>query len=209
MNNRVLSSLMLAATLSLAAAACDGNNPFCSVRPGSAACFYGIAEDVSPSSLDGWEECWSGLYSESGDSISGILSDCDKPFLMLACRPVGDTNFTLAAYAAREDVTFDTGSDNNDITHEANGVSWYFSDDDLSWGFAPGGLRVNKDSCDYDGSEVSPGDDPVDCEVDCLPEPEKRLCWHTDVNQISGGYRCGHNDLNGDSEWERIILQAD
>jgi hypothetical protein len=35
------------------------------------------------------------------------------------------------------------------------------------------------------------------------------MCWHTGGQTINSGYRCGANDLNGNSQWERAVFQAD
>ena len=54
---------------------------------------------------------------------------------------------------------------------------------------------VNRNSCDYnDGFQQL---------------PDQRMCWHTGGNNISSGYRCGSNDLNGAFNWERVIFEAD
>jgi hypothetical protein len=109
---------------------------------------------------------------------------------MLACRPVGSANFTVAAFANRNDVLTDTGDTDNDITHVANGEGWYYNSN-YSWGFAKAGDGVDKNSCDY------------------LPvgNLDKRLCFHTVDGHIDGGYRCGTTvDLNGSTTWERVIL---
>jgi hypothetical protein len=115
---------------------------------------------------------------------------------MLACRPVGDPNLTLAAWGARDDVTFDTGPTVS-VTHEANNVAWYFNSD-WSWGFAPGGATVYKSSCDYKGGGAQ-------------TDPDKRMCWHLSSGATSDGFRCGSDetsDLMGSTTWERVIYHA-
>ena len=32
------------------------------------------------------------------------------------------------------------------------------------------------------------------------------MCWHAGGDDIRSGYRCGDNSLNGNAEWERIVL---
>jgi hypothetical protein len=94
--------------------------------------------------------------------------------------------------APRADVLFNCGEQNN-CTQQSNGVGWYYSTT-WSWGFAPGGLPVNRDSCDFnDGGQAS---------------PQLRLCWHTGGNSLTGGYRCG-NDTPFGSDWHRIVFEAD
>jgi hypothetical protein len=140
--------------------------------------------------LSGWTQCYSDTYANSGTPLSTILSQCGGTQLLLACRPVGSSTLSLAANAPRADVIFDTGTGNT--THTANGVEWYFNDS-FSWGFAPGGDAVNRDSCDFNvGGQV---------------DANLRMCWHTNSGGINDGYRCGDNELNGGSGWERLIFQ--
>lgn len=159
-------------------------------------CLYwvpGVQQNVDPALLSGWTQCWSGTYADSQPALSTILTQCDKGKLLMACRPVGAANFTLLAMAPRADVLFDCGTQSN-CTKQSNGVGWYY-DESYSWGFAPGGLPVNRNSCDYnDGSQIL---------------PEQRLCWHTGGNNINSGYRCGSNDLNGAAGWQRVVYEAD
>lgn len=158
-------------------------------------CLYwasGVQQNVPQNMLTGWSQCYSGTYIDFAD-LNTVLNQCDKSKLLLACRPVGNASYTLLAMAPRVDVLFNCGQQ-QDCTQQSNGVGWYYSTD-WSWGFAPGGLSVNRFSCDYnDGSQQS---------------PELRMCWHTGGNGISSGYRCGSNDLNGGSTWERVIFEAD
>lgn len=35
------------------------------------------------------------------------------------------------------------------------------------------------------------------------------MCWHTNFNIVGAGFRCGANDLNDSSTWERVIYEAD
>jgi hypothetical protein len=85
-------------------------------------------------------------------------------------------------------VLFDTGTGN--VLHEANSVGWYFNDS-YSWGFAPSGAVVSRSSCDTETTD-----------------PGLRLCWHTFSQALDQGYRCGDNDLNGSSAFERVIFEA-
>jgi hypothetical protein len=143
----------------------------------------------------GWEVCYSDLYNNSTTPLSTIFSQCTKSNLMLACRPVGSANFTVAAFANRNDVLTDTGppSDNINITHVANGEGWYYnSNSDFGgWGYAKAGDPVAKTQCDTRSTENA----------------DKRLCWHTFNGNLSYGYRCGTTTgLNGSTTWERVIL---
>ena len=141
----------------------------------------------------GWTECYSDLYSNSGTPLSTIFSQCDKKYLMLACAPVGSTTFTVAAFANRNDVLTDTGAADNNITQIANGAGWYFNNS-YSLGFVKAGDHVFKSACDADTS----------------PNPEMRLCWHTGAGTLYNGWRCGATqDLSDDSAWKRVILHHD
>jgi len=152
------------------------------------ATFSGIRQDVPEADLVGWTECYREVYGSTTTPVSTVATACDGSHIMMACRPVGAPNLSLAAYAPRADVLMDTAR--ADTTHEANGVGWYFNND-WSWGFAPVGAEVRRNSCD-----INPGD--------------QRLCWHTSAGRMSGGYRCGANTgLNGSTGWERIAYTAD
>jgi hypothetical protein len=148
----------------------------------------GVQQNVPPFVMTGWTQCFSGTYEKDlTQSLPAIMQLCSKANLMLTCRQVGSPTWALAAMAPRVDVLFDCGS-NASCTHQANGVGWYFSPS-FSWGFANGGDPVARSQCDTDAGPL-------------------RLCWHT-ING-SGGYRCGDaTGLNGASNWERGVFQAD
>jgi len=107
--------------------------------------FSGVARDLRVASLSGWSQCYAESYGRASTTIDAIKASCTGKLLMMACRPLGSETLQLAAYAPRQDVLFDTGSGNE--THDANGVSWYFSESQ-SWGFAPRGDSVTRNSCD-------------------------------------------------------------
>jgi hypothetical protein len=154
----------------------------------------GVQQDVPEATViaGGWTPCYSETFGDSGTSLATIQADCDKANLMMACRPVGDSDYSLLAQAPRADVFFFT--DQSNTPHDANGVGWYYSDN-FSWGFAPEGEPINRDNCDYDeGSQT---------------QADMRMCIHTNGGATDGGYRCGDNDLNADSSWERVLLEAD
>jgi len=148
----------------------------------------------------GWTECYRDTYENHMDADM-VLADCPGSQLMLACRETGSETLMLLAQGERSDVTFDTGNDNGDVLHIANGVGWYFNDMGVdvfgdAWGYVRAGDSVEKNNCDVDSSGAN----------------DERLCWHLHGN---GGYRCGSigNDdegpnLNGgpDAErYERIV----
>ncbi|MBX3024444.1 hypothetical protein KF840_05990 [bacterium] len=158
--------------------------------------FSGVASNVPIASLDGWSICYQDNYNNSGTPLSSILASCSGDHLMLACRPVGSPTLTLAAYAPRADVIFDTSTSNT--PHDANGVGWYFSST-YSWGFAPQGSPINRNSCDTIDSNSYPGG---------ATDGDRRICFHTDGGGIDAGWRCGRDDfLQGSSAFERVILQ--
>ena len=134
----------------------------------------------------GFAECFRDTYADGGTRVEDALARCPGDVLMTACRPTGSDTLALAAMGARADVTFATGP--GDVTHEANGVGWYF-DENQSWGFAPPGAAVARNSCDTQNDQA-----------------ELRMCWHTSGGQLDSGYRCGANSLNGDRGWERLIF---
>lgn len=138
----------------------------------------------------GWTQCYTGTYAENTPSVASVLAACNKSKLMLTCRPVGNTNFTLLAAAPRADVIFDTGTGNT--PHNANGSGWYFNNS-WSWGFALEGDPISRSSCDVDNTN-----------------PSFRLCWHTGSGNINWGYRCGSTTgLNGNAGWQREVYHRD
>jgi hypothetical protein len=179
--------------------ACAGGDQCCPAGctlQNDAFCLYwqaGVQQNVAPATLQDWSQCFSGTYGDSSPAVSTLLQQCSKAKLLMACRPVGNATWNLVATAPRADVLFDCGQQQN-CTKQSNGVGWYFSDS-FSWGFAPGGEAVNRNSCDYDdGSQTS---------------KDKRLCWHTSSNSLGQGYRCGDDQLSSSSGWERAVFQAD
>jgi hypothetical protein len=150
--------------------------------------FSGILKDVPTTSLYGWSLCYQGTYFDNA-TIAAITAACDEANLLIACREVGSPNLHLAANAPRADVLFDTGTGNT--PHVANGVGWYFNAS-YSWGFAPEGAAINRNSCDLNSPETS---------------SDERMCWHTVADSLATGYRCGSFQNPGDS-YERLIFEA-
>ncbi|MDB4943044.1 MAG: hypothetical protein JWP97_2578 [Labilithrix sp.] len=150
--------------------------------------FTGIQQNLPVASLAGWTQCYLDTYAKNDGQLSQeIVAACTKANVMLACRATGATTLTLAAYAPRADVFFDTGSSN--VMHVANGVGWYFNDN-YSMGFAPPGDTISRNQGD-----TAPG--PL------------HLSWHT-LAAYSGGFRCGDTMwLNSDATWERVVYHAD
>jgi hypothetical protein len=139
----------------------------------------------------GWSVCHQSTYDDaaSGQSMASILAGCAGENIMLACRPVGATDYTVLAQAPRADVFFPTGSSNT--PHVANGSGWYYSDS-YSFGFAPEGEPLSRGSCDTAGSAA-----------------DRRMCVHTSGGTIRGGWRCGATTgINSAANWERLILQS-
>jgi hypothetical protein len=158
----------------------------------------GPQTNVNMAQLNGWTPCFSGPYGEAGASLSGILSNCHDPLLLLAGGPNASSTLTVLAAAPRSDVIFDTGQSN--IPHNANGSGWYFNDD-LSWGFAKQGDPIARDSCDV----VADSDDPTSG-----PNGDLRLCWHTVGGALDGGFRAGAADFLNEEPtgYTRYIYQA-
>ncbi|CAF4645741.1 unnamed protein product, partial [Rotaria sp. Silwood1] len=80
------------------------------------------------------------------------------------------------------------------ITHQANGIGWYFARNTTSWnswGFVLGSNSVVRGNCDGDMSN----------------NPAYRLCWHT--GGTAGGYQCGSmGNLDNSNSWEKLIYHA-
>jgi len=149
----------------------------------------GVQTNVPKSTVlnGGWTECYTDLYGDTGISLSSILAQCPGAKMMLACSELNADAFVTLGQADYADVTFNTGTGN--VTHQANDVEWYF-DEENSWGFAPLGETVSRNSCDTNSSAA-----------------EQRLCWHTGSGDLEGGWRCGATtSLNSSSTWVRHIL---
>ena len=139
----------------------------------------------------GWQRCYAGTYDlddAEREGLDTILEDCEGAQLMLACRPVGADNFTLAAEGRFDEVTRDVGN-GQDARHNHNGVDWYYSTG-RSWGFAPEGIGVSRNSCDTTAEGQA-----------------QRMCWHTSGNHLDGGWSCGNDrGLNNNDGWERLVF---
>jgi hypothetical protein len=152
--------------------------------------FEGIQTNLPVDSLNGWSQCFSASYAEQNAHPENMVAACTGSKIMLACRQTGSDTLTVAAYANREDVFFNTGDGNNNV-HTANGVDWYFSLN-YSMGFAPLGEGVTRGSADVK-DQSSP----------------HRLSWHTH-DTYTTGWRCGSAVwLNNNPNWEKVIFQAD
>ncbi len=88
-----------------------------------------------------------------------LLFYCNGTKLLLACKPISNSNYTLAAMGLRAGVLYNCGTSST-CTHVAGGVAWYFSDT-YSWGFVNGTDSVSRNSCDTGTTN-----------------PTLRLCWH-------------------------------
>jgi hypothetical protein len=165
--------------------------------------FAGVAVNLPVAQLVGWQQCFSDTYAQTV-ALSTVTAACFRQKLLLACRTPGSQTLTVAAWAPRADVLFNTGTSNT--PHNANGVGWYYYQGDAfgtysSWGFAPQGDVINRNSCDTTASSLD-GYAGADA--------NKRLCWHTQSSNLIGGWRCGATDsLNASGAWERVVFQAD
>ncbi|MEZ4475671.1 MAG: hypothetical protein R3F60_33705 [bacterium] len=155
----------------------------------------GVQQNVPEAAVlaRGWRACYTGTYGQGNVALDGLLAGCEGDQMMIACRPVGNANLSLAAEGVRDQVLFDVGN-GVAAAHEHNGINWYFATSS-SWGFAPAGEAVNRNSCDFNA-----GNQTV---------PEQRMCWHTGANALQAGYRCGANQLNVDNGWQRIVYVRD
>ncbi|MCB9525273.1 MAG: hypothetical protein H6702_18130 [Myxococcales bacterium] len=135
----------------------------------------------------GFRPCFSTPYN-SRVALSDVQEACQGDVLMMACRQVGTNTLRVAAVGARAEVFEDVG-DANGAVNAHNGVNWYYSEA-RSWGFAPGGQAVNRNSCDTNNQANN-----------------DRLCWHTAGGDMTAGWRCGdQTGLNGNADWERVVL---
>lgn len=174
---------------------CPSNTPYCS----AGVCvdryvFSGVKTNLDvTAATKGWTECFKEGYDHD-TSTATLKAACNKGKIMMACRPTGAASFTVAAQAPRADVFFDTGTGSNSV-HDANGVAWYYNDN-WSFGFAPQGVTVSRNSCDTE--DLNNGD----------PNFATRMCVHTGGNSTNWGWRCGGN-FGIDTGWERILYHAD
>ena len=134
----------------------------------------------------GWALCFSEPWrNEIKNSVSSIRNTrCTNSRLMLGCRRTGSSTIQLLAWAPRTVIFTDT-SGSSSATTNSHGTEWYF--DNQAWGFASGGDRVSKSSCDT----ASSGD------------PEKRLCF----GMQHAGWRCG-SDKSTTQDFEKLIFQG-
>jgi hypothetical protein len=147
----------------------------------------------------GWSVCFSAPYGQFGPSVATAVSGCTGDLMMLAAAVNGSNDFDLLAWAPKADVMFNTGFSNT--PHDANGSGWYFSDT-YSWGFAPAGAPIDRQSCDIVASTSFGGVDAT---------TPLRLCWHTGGGNMSGGWRVGAADFLNDepTRFTKYILTAD
>ena len=147
----------------------------------------------------GWTLCYEAPYGQDGPSIASAVSTCTGSLMMLAGSENGSGILSLLAEAPTVDVMFDTGIGN--ATHGANGSEWYFNDD-WSWGFAPAGAPVSRNSCDIAASTSFGGVDAT---------TPNRLCWHTANGDMDGGWRVGAADflLIEPTGFTKFIFTAD
>ena len=178
--------------------ACPGGQSCVGGKCSALLTFSGVAQDLPVAALTGWTQCYSEAYGAiATTSITKLQQACKGSLLMMACRPKGSATLQLAALAPRADVLFDTGNSPTAV-HSANGVAWYFNNS-FSWGFAPQGDPVLRNSCDTQDSTIAPGG----------VDGDKRLCWHTGGDFVQGGWRCGRNDsLNDSQTFERLMFSA-
>jgi len=136
----------------------------------------------------GWRRCYAGTYDSEGEPLAGVLEACRGERLLIACREVDDLVFRVAAEGRFEEVTRDVGPGAAAVnTH--NEVDFYFSRS-ASWGFAPAGAGVNRNTCDTAEDHA-----------------EERMCWHTRDGDFRGGWRCGASTrLNASSAFERVVF---
>lgn len=159
--------------------------------------FSGVLTNVPIASLLGWTQCYMEGYGTGATTLATIQNTCNKQKLLMGCRVAGAANLQVAAWAPRTDVLFETGM--TQVTHVANNVGWYYTAS-YSWGFAPAGSPINRNSCDIVDSQTYPGGGATD--------GAQRICWHTSGGVVSSGWRCGKPDFLGNT-YERMVFHAD
>lgn len=187
--------------------ACPAATPYCISSACNAQNYgpSGVQVNVATANLPAtWSQCYLDRYTLASTALATLQAQCSKNKLLVACRQVGAPTLTVAAWAPRADVLFDTG--NLNVPHVANGVGWYFDPNSgsvrSSWGFAPAGAPIQRQACDLKASSRDPTGGDGD----------KRLCWETAGGLLLAGWRCGTTiDLNfsAGSGWERVVFQAD
>ena len=154
---------------------------------------YGPQTDVDLATVTngGWTLCHQTLYSAvTHNDLDAIRNTkCTGPNLMLACRQTNSQTIQLLAWAPRDDVFHDAGTQSNPTPHNVQGSNWYFSDNH-SWGFAREGLALNRNVCDNHD----------------LATDDKRLSWHTDTRS---GHRCGTNMKYEGNGYEKLIFTTE
>jgi len=145
----------------------------------------GIERDVKDSEITemGWTQCYNGNYTEE-HSIEAIKGLCQGSRVMYGCRVSGSDTWQLLGYGNRE--TAFTMTDNDGTIDGI--VRWYYTLNS-GIGFADSEDELELTSCDFN--------DHTDT---------NRLCWHTNNDAITSGWRCGSDIwLNYAPEWERAI----
>jgi hypothetical protein len=153
---------------------------------------WGPQADVPISALLGWRQCYAAPLWERQASVMEVVRACAGPSLLMACRSPQNDTLRLLAWAPREDVLFDLGSDDPFALHASNGVAWYFQPR-VSWGFAADdGAGVYHQGCDWlDASYRS-----------------RMSLWMSDVGSV-GSCRCGSASYDADGRFEALWFTAD
>jgi hypothetical protein len=179
-------------------------NDNCTGQPATNYCFKRRAEfDAIQQNLPeaaltggGFTPCYVAPYNDSATPVQTIKQACNGNVLVMGCRPTPSANnptpaLTLAAMGLRDDVFFDVGNGANAV-HYHNYLNWYYSPT-WSWGFVPYGYTPNRNSCDTANGANDQG--------------AQRLCWHTNNNNMSAGWRCGSSTGLFDASWQRVVYQ--
>ena len=110
----------------------------------------GVITDLDSSILiaSNWTECYRSTYADimNTTEVDIALTQCNKNKLLMACKLVTNSNYTLAAMGLRNDVLFNCSTASTCL-HVSNGVGWYFSDN-YSWGFVDGTDSVDRNVCE-------------------------------------------------------------
>ena len=152
----------------------------------------GVQQQVPENRLDGWALCHNDRYSD-GSALDGILSNCSKAKLLLACRP-------WASRASRSWRWRPAKMCSSTVALRPTVRSSRMELAGITARPIPGGSRPVATT--WTGASAT--STTAGKSIRAL-----RMCWHTEEGALNTGYRCGDNNLNGNAAWERVIYQAD
>ena len=131
---------------------------------------FGPQTDVPVSTVTngGWTNCYSRTYIDMYEATSWetvVNVFCSAPYWLLGCKRNNSQNFTILAWAQRQNVLFTSVN-----FHNAHGTSWYYNNSS-ALGFAEQGYKSNHTNYGtYSGTRLK-----NNCK-DLMEVSSKRLC---------------------------------